>query len=332
MSDVSGIEISDVLGLSDPITKLIETISGGIGKLYEPTHIRRMAKARAKEIQLLSETISSIDSLPIKYDTSTVIIDGMDYSELAKRAQGRLAFQELKKQNNIDRVVGYAAEELSGEERVTSQPVDTDWVTRFFDSVADVSSDEMQQIWGKILAGEVNNPGRFSLRTLEAVRNMSQNDAELFVTIAPFLVSFNSEMLISSNTDLLSKYNLSYGIIMALDECGLVNSSGTLSINVQLTKKQPQPMYSSERVALLQSVSEESDKISFGIHTLTRAGKELCTILSVKPNNDYFIDFAKQIESANKGRVSISVHAVNEIIDERINYQEEPIEVIKSIT
>ena len=91
-------------------------------------------------------------------------------------------------------------------------------------------------------------------------------------------------------------------------------------------------MYSSERVALLQSVSEESDKISFGIHTLTRAGKELCTILSVKPNNDYFIDFAKQIESANKGRVSISVHAVNEIIDERINYQEEPIEVIKSIT
>ncbi len=332
MSDVSGIEISDVLGLSDPITKLIETISGGIGKLYEPTHIRRMAKARAKEIQLLSETISSIDSLPIKYDTSTVIIDGMDYSELAKRAQGRLAFQELKKQNNIDRVVGYAAEELSSEERVTSQPVDTDWVTRFFDSVADVSSDEMQQIWGKILAGEVNNPGMFSLRTLEAVRNMSQNDAEMFVAIAPFLVAFDSEVLITSNTELLVKYNLSYGIIMALDECGLINSSGTLSFNVQLTKEQSKPMYTAERIAMLQCVLEEGNKISFGVHTLTRAGKELRSILNINPNNDYFVDLAKQIESTNRGEVLISIHTVNEIINGSINYQEEPIEVIKPNT
>lgn len=330
MSDVSGIEISDIFGLSAPATKLLETISGGIGKVYEPIHIRRMAKARAEEIKLLGETISDVDYLPVKYNTGTVTIDGMDSSELAKRAQSRLAFQELKKQNNIDHVVGYAAEELCSKEQVSPQPVDVDWVSRFFDSVSDVSSDEMQQIWGKILAGEVNNPGSFSLRTLEAVRNMSQKDAELFIKIAPFLVSSDSEKLISSNNELLAKHDLSYEIIMILDECGLINSSGTLSINIQLTKEQPVSIYTSERIAILQGVSEDSVNISFGVYTLTRAGKELFSIVNVRPNNDYFSDFAKHIASSHKGKVLVNVHCVTEINDERIDYQKDPIEVIKS--
>ena len=330
MGDVSGIEISDVLGLSDPITKLIETISGGVGKLYEPTHIRRMAKARATEIKLIGDTISEVDYLPIKYDTGNVAIDGTDYSELVKRAQGRLAFQELKKQNNIDRVVGYAAEELCGQEQVSSIPVDADWVTRFFDSVSDVSSDEMQQIWGRILAGEVNAPGRFSFRTLDAVRKMSKSEAELFINIVPFLATADSEVFISSDNELLSKYNISYGIIMVLDECGLINSSGTLSINMQLTKEEPKPIYTTERIAMMQGVIDDCVKISFGVHTLTRSGRELLSIINTSPNNEYFVDFAKHLKSCNKGKISISVHCVDAIVEGIINYQEAPIEVIKS--
>ena len=46
MSDVKGIEIHDILGLEEPLTKLIECVSNGIGKIYEPTHIKRIAKAK----------------------------------------------------------------------------------------------------------------------------------------------------------------------------------------------------------------------------------------------------------------------------------------------
>ena len=48
MSDLKGLEISDIFGLSEPLTKLVETVSCGVGKLYEPTHIRRLAKAKAE--------------------------------------------------------------------------------------------------------------------------------------------------------------------------------------------------------------------------------------------------------------------------------------------
>lgn len=330
MSDVSGIEISDVLGLSDPITKLIETISGGIGKLYEPTNIRRMAKARAAEIRLLGEAISDVDYLPVKYNTENIVVDGMNYSELAKRAQARLAYQELKKQSNIDHVVCYAAKELDSKKSVSPEPIDADWITRFFDSVADVSTDKMQQIWGKILAGEVNNPGKFSLRTIEPVRNMSQKDAELFVKIAPFLVSSDSGMLISSDSELLLKYGLSYGDIMVLDECGLINSSGTLNLNLQLTKDHSEVIYNPERMGLLNSESDEGVKVSFGVYALTRVGKELYSIVDIRPNNDYIVDLFKQIESRNRGNISISIHIIDSVINDQITYQTAPIEVLKS--
>lgn len=330
MSDVSGIEISDVLGLSDPMTKLIETISGGIGKLYEPTHIKRMAKARAKEIKILGEAISDVDYLPIKYDTDNIIIDGMNYSELAKRAQDRLAYQELKKQNNIDRVVGCAAEELCSKKSVSPEPIDADWITRFFDSVADVSTDKMQQIWGKILAGEVNNPGNFSLRTMEAVRNMSQKDAELFIKVAPFLMFSDSGMFISSDDELLLKYGLSYEDFMVLDECGLINSSSALSLTLQFAKEKPELIYNIEKMGLFHSESDEGVEISVRAYALTRAGKELYSIVNECSNNDFFIDFLKEIVSCNRGNFSISIHLIDSINNGQINYQKMPIEVLKS--
>ena len=32
-------EIKDLVGLSQPLTKLVEVVSQGIGTVYEPTHI-----------------------------------------------------------------------------------------------------------------------------------------------------------------------------------------------------------------------------------------------------------------------------------------------------
>ena len=41
-------EVKDLAGLSQPLTKLVEVVSQGIGTLYEPIHIKRIAKARAE--------------------------------------------------------------------------------------------------------------------------------------------------------------------------------------------------------------------------------------------------------------------------------------------
>ena len=62
----------------------------------------------------------------------------------------RIQFQEEKRQADIGRIVKQAALEL-GDKEVQDHEVDHDWTARFFDDVQDVSSEDMQQLWAKIL-------------------------------------------------------------------------------------------------------------------------------------------------------------------------------------
>jgi hypothetical protein len=88
---------------------------------------------------------------------------------------------------NVQTVAALAANELRGR-AASPDPVDEDWIARFFETIKDVSSEEMQQLWSKILAGEVVRPGSFSMRCLETVRNLGKQEAEAFHDFGPYVV------------------------------------------------------------------------------------------------------------------------------------------------
>ena len=69
----------------------------------------------------------------------------------------RIEFQERKRLANIENVVREAANTLVNKKVADHEP-DPDWTARFFNSVQDISSEDMQKIWAKILAGEVERP------------------------------------------------------------------------------------------------------------------------------------------------------------------------------
>ena len=133
-----------VQAVVSPAEKLIEAVSGAIGKAYEPRHVRKMAEAKAYELKLIADTVRNNSDVPIVYDSTGVSIDTSNYEEIAKRASSRLAFQEITKQQNIEAVVDRAYDELSGEESAYSEPVSQDWMSRFFNSVEDISNEKMQ--------------------------------------------------------------------------------------------------------------------------------------------------------------------------------------------
>ncbi|WP_152535164.1 DUF2806 domain-containing protein, partial [Candidatus Synechococcus spongiarum] len=84
-----------------------------------------------------------------------------------------------KRLMNVGVIAGHAAEEL-GDTKVPDHDPDPDWAARFFDCTQDVSSEDLQKLWGRILAGEVKSPGQTSLRTLSILRDMTQQDAKNF--------------------------------------------------------------------------------------------------------------------------------------------------------
>lgn len=102
-------------------------------------------------------------------------------------AQKAMEFQAKKRLMNVGAIAGHAAEELKDKE-VSDHNPDPDWIARFFDGAQDVSSEELQKLWGRILAGEIKSPGQTSLRTLSILRNMTQQEAQDFSTLMRFQI------------------------------------------------------------------------------------------------------------------------------------------------
>jgi Protein of unknown function (DUF2806) len=162
-------------------TKLLETIGNGLGMLFEPLRIRLQAwaesgasisKAKAeREVKVIeSQTDGKIELVRIK-DRDLI-------ADAKERAKERVRSRDEKRQEHLEAVAAHAA--LEAPETVSDDPVDEDWFAFFVNGCEDVSNEQMQSVWGRILAGEVSKPGSFSLRTLAAVRTMSQLDAEVF--------------------------------------------------------------------------------------------------------------------------------------------------------
>ena len=305
-----------------PISKLISTVSAGIGKMYEPRHKRKMADATAYEINAIGEAMRNVADMPIVYNQDGVAINSEDFNRLMQRAGTRLVLQETIKQHNIESVVDNAYEMLEKEERCSAEPVEQGWINRFFDSVADISDEDLQQLWGKVLAGEIKQPNSYSLRTLETLKNLSKYEAELFNKISPYIVNMDGSLFVTSNTELLKKHGITYGEIMQLDECGLMNSAGLVSLNPKVSDSQCVAIYNSSKIALICGLDSNIITVSIGEFGLTRAGKELFQLLDATPNDEFIHDFIEKIVQDNFKKIKASVYQINYIEGNRINYDE----------
>jgi uncharacterized repeat protein (TIGR03899 family) len=85
--------------------------------------------------------------------------------------------------------------------------VDPDWLTRFIDLAKGVSAPEMQRLWALLLSSEVAAPGRFSVRSLEALKGMTQSEARDFSALCQLvtLSNYESACLITGFTEELKE-------------------------------------------------------------------------------------------------------------------------------
>lgn len=286
------LSLVDLGKLSKPISKLIEAVSQGIGTLYEPTKIRRKAKAQA-------------DASVIKVEAD------IKKQELLKRAFNRFAFQEMRRQENIENIIKVAAESLPG--TVSEEPVGKDWISRFFDECNDVSDEELQKLWGRLLAGEVASPKSCSRKTLAVLKDFSKEDAELFIEFCSYIWVRIGDFLdvedlkyyepyyfmpidIMNLEPFLEKCILTYGECLHLENLGLIHCKKDISINLSVHDIL---IYSN----LYHSMAWDCKKYNSYIGSenwgeiecfvLTKAGIELLSIADVEPNWNYYFDCCK---------------------------------------
>ena len=277
---------------------LKETVSG-IGAVGGPMLARWKARAEAdaSRIEAQGKADASRIEAQGKADTLRLIVAAQAEAQQSfsrtpssirggievhgAEIQARLSFQEEKRQANIESVVRGAAVEL-GEKQVQAHDVDHDWTARFFAEVQDVSSEKLQQIWAKILAGEVETPGRTSMQTLSILKNMSQRDAELFERVAPFIIV--DFVLNDASTKEISGFprasdflKLSYHNLMHLGADLRKNFEGSSGQHLR-----------DHNIAYQMAKSDPGTyRVSIPCHALTPSGQELYAFIQCSKNEDY---------------------------------------------
>ena len=107
---------------------------------------------------------------------------------------------EITKLKNFINTAQYASEELENDNsEYSDEQVDFDWIMRFFDAVGNISNVDMQKLWGKVLAGEIKQPGICSLRTLDIIRNMSAKEAQTYNELCKYVLTSGDCYFILSN-------------------------------------------------------------------------------------------------------------------------------------
>ncbi len=281
-----------VKALISPAEKLIDNVTAALGKAYLPCYTKKMADAKAYEIQKIGSAIRDNCDMPIQYNSDqTFQIDVSDYEELIKRTGARIAFQEITKQENIEAVVYNAYSTLEDSELVSNDPVDTGWMMRFMNSVEDINDSDLQKLWGKILAGEVKKPNSYSLRTLEVLKNISKNEAELFEKLSHIVIN----NFVIKEYSIYNKYGFTYEDIVKLNDCGLINSIPIVQ-NFPLIRGF---ILNTDNYGLIIENTQEHEVLQFEVFVLTEAGKSILKILDSRINDEYFLDMCRYIKLNN---------------------------------
>ena len=257
---------------SKPLAKLIDAVSGGLGTLYEPTRIRQKAKAEKDAMLILAQ-------------------GDIEKQELAHRAAHRLAFQEMRRQENIESIFNKAATDMPDE--VSEDSVDLDWISRFFTECQDVSNEELQKLWGRLLAHEVAAPGGCSRKTLSILQQMSMEDARLFRSFCSFVWQMSDR-----GFALRFSFDHAGGVwkdALNFDECLELEAIGLLHVGDMIAEDfHNESAISYHQLEHSMAHSKES-LIKVQSYPLTRSGLELSRVCDPEPNMDYYREVLDQL-------------------------------------
>lgn len=150
--------------------------------------------------------------------------------ETAQRAMTVLVRKEYRKQVNREAVATAMVQDLreqaanaeTSDQTTPSAELDEDWLNVFERYAEDASSDRLQGLWGRVLAGELRKPGRYSARTLRFLSEFSQADALTFENFSKFAFADAAPKELAAPADRTDIRHLIY-----LESSGLIQGAST---------------------------------------------------------------------------------------------------------
>lgn len=206
--------------------------------------------------------------------------------------------KENKRLNNVKRVTEKARACVAADEAVSDEKVNDEWLNRFNAIIEEVSDDTMQNVWALILSGEIKQPKSFSLRTLDVVKNMTKEEADLYVKAMQFICLDN--FILTGG-----EYGVSLDDVIKLIDMGVM-SPDDLERSVNLDKGDNIIGMDHDHILIAKNESEGKILVKFNGRRLTRAGVEMESLVKDKKENLELYKFvAEKLKKAGASQVTI---------------------------
>lgn len=186
--------------------------------------------------------------------------------------------------------------------------MEQDWLCRFREVASNTTTEEIQQLWGRILAGEIKSPGKHSLRTLEFIKNLSPKEAKQIEKLFSFVLhsqfiarSFNG--FYDYGSDLLNS-KLSFDYLSEMQGLGIISG-----VEAQLYQKYSPKIikqiyyysvwfkeYSGRDDCCVFTHDDRDQELIINACLLTQLGKELYDLCHVEMDADYINYIIKSLE------------------------------------
>lgn len=228
------------------------------------------------------------------------------FREVADRllASGYMTYTEFYKAANFLHVAELADQVFKQDyqnKADENQKYDFDWYMRFYDIVGNISDEEMQAIWARILAGEIHRKGTYSLQLLDILKNFTQKQAELFNRVCSHCFISGDNVYIPNDNEYLQFANITYQDILDLDALGLIISSGTTSLSVKVQPDRP-ALFGNDMLRMVIEYNGQGNatqEFSFLQFPFTSAGRELITLIGKHGSEKDFLYFVKLLIKKN---------------------------------
>ena len=313
------------------LTRLLDLLESGIGGVARPWQVSRVEVARVKarrlERLILEQTEKDITDIRAgrkRMDASGQLVDidgprplllegpekpeGAESTQPAtsrpmsfmQAAQDMAVAREMQRAVNLKRVTLLAEEEadkIDREREANPQSqehygkVEADWLAKWRTGAEDVSHEDIQGLWARLLAGEVNQPGSYSLHTLDFLSRMSSFDAKLIERVGPYLVN---DSIIKVGTEFFEEKGIKFNDLLYLDGLGLINGVTALGLKLNIhTEDQAGRVLghvhcnSAALVFDLGQAGEAHKQLSFDAYSTTQVVSEILSLGSFEPDNDY---------------------------------------------
>lgn len=207
-------------------------------------------------------------------------------------------FRRHTRTSSYERTLALAAPMIEHPENATR--IDPEWLDAFRNNTETVYDEDVRRIWAVLLAGEIDNQGSFSKRTMSTLKDMSKSDASAFEKLCSFSIDVSElsketrdplPILFQDTLEGSATYMdgiLSLMDLTALESLGLITILG-IERSLFFEVGTSHILKVGDIMIEVANKGGEDKKLKFKNFSLTPLGKELSKLCNLG-NGDGFLD------------------------------------------